>query len=121
MGAPRPMAWYSNSSRRASAIEEGERVKQHDAEGVVPRRTREGTPTAWPNVRVKPAEKCQCGPRASTRPRWPVDAKSPLKNANVFINPHRCCCGEVGGGLVRRRLRHVLGHRCPVYEGAGRG
>ena len=51
----------------------------------------------------------------------PTMPKQHLKIANVFLHPHRCPRGRVGRGLFRRRLRHVVGHRCPVYEGAGRG
>ncbi len=79
-------------------------------------RTREGAPTAWPDVRVKPAEPCQRRPRASSRPRRPDDAKATFKTANVFLHPPKCLCGRVGRGLFRRRLRHVLGHRWRGYK-----
>src|SRR5471032_3200383 len=121
MGAPRPMAWYSDSSRRASPIEEGERVKQHDAEGVVHRLTREGTLTAWPDVRVKPAEQCQRGPRASTRPRRPVDAKSPIKKAECFPQPAQVLSRGGGRGFGSQAVAPRPWARCPAYEGAGRG
>src|SRR6516164_3492666 len=49
------------------------------------RRTREGTPAPRPIVRVKPGAPPTRRPRASTRPRWPVDAKHPSKTANVFL------------------------------------
>ena len=50
------------------------------------RRTREGALTRWPAIRVKPGTPPKRWPRASARPRWPVDAKAPSKkSANVFL------------------------------------
>ena len=50
------------------------------------RRSREGAPTRWPDVRVKPGALPERWPRASARPRWPADAKTPLKNGQpVFV------------------------------------
>ena len=104
----------------AKAISRVARIQAARREGVAPRRTREGASTAWPDVRVKPVAPPARWPRASTRPRWPVDAPITPKTANVFLHPPRCLRGRVGRGLFRRRLRHVVGHRCPVYEGSER-
>ena len=75
------------------------------------RRTRIRTPTAWPDVRVKPGAPPERWPRASTRARCPVDAKTPLKMANVFLHPPSRWSDRMGRGSFRRRTRHVVGHR----------
>ena len=49
-----------------------------------------------------PAPRPSSWPRASTRPRWPVDAKTPLKNAVTSLNTRRCWRGRVGWGSDRR-------------------
>jgi hypothetical protein len=121
MCAARPsVAAIQDRQRAVPAIEAGKQVKPRSAAGAADRPSREGTPTAWPDVRVKPVAPPERWPRASTRPRWPVDAPITLKKANVFLHPPRCWRGEVGGGLFRRRLRHVVGHPRRVYEGPGR-
>ena len=51
------------------------------------RPSREGTPTTRPDVRVKPGAPPIGWPRASTRPRWPVDAKDNFQNCGCFSSP----------------------------------
>jgi hypothetical protein len=50
------------------------------------RRTRVGMPTRWPDVRVKPVAPPERWPRASSRPRWPDDAKSTLKKRRAYLS-----------------------------------
>ena len=69
------------------------------------RRSREGAPAPRPVVRVRPVAPPERRPRASTRPRWPVDAKAPHKTANVFIHRLTRRRGRVGWGFDRRRDR----------------
>ena len=57
------------------------------AAGAADRPSREGALAAWPEVRVRPAALPKRWPRASTRPRWPVDAKTILKNGECFSPP----------------------------------
>ena len=90
------------------------------------RRTREGALAGWPEVRVKPGALCQRGPRASTRPRRPVDAKTILKNGECFSPPAKASLRQGGQGLVSpavaprrwasvpciRKCRTRPSHRC---------
>jgi hypothetical protein len=103
-------------------------AERRNAAGVVPCRSRKGATAGWPKVRVKPGAVCRRWPRASTRPRWAVDAKTPLKNgtpslpANVCWLPAMRGRGDSGdssqrssgggapqaaGGHERRRVRRV--------------
>jgi len=59
------------------------------------RRSREGALASWPDVRVKPGAPPMRWPRASTRPRWPVDAKTPFKEMRMFFST-RCDAGAAG-------------------------
>ena len=61
--------------------------------------SREGAPATRFDVRVKPAARLPRWPRASTRPRWPVDAKSPFKNHRVFSQPTEVPARQDGLGL----------------------
>ena len=67
-----------------------------------PRPSREGAPAPPSEVRVKPGAPPIGRPRASTRPRWPVDAKVKQEIGMVFLHPPRCWRGRVGRGLDRR-------------------
>jgi len=82
--APSARAWARDAKRRA--------IVSLDKEGWACR----------PVVRVKPAALPMRWPRASTRPRWPVDAKAPLKTTVSSLNSPRCWRGRVGWGLDRR-------------------
>jgi len=73
------------------------------------RRSREGAPAPRPVVRVRPVAPPERRSRASTRPRWPVDAKAPHKTANVFIHRLTRRRGRVGWGFDRRRDRRDAG------------
>jgi hypothetical protein len=56
---------------------------------AAPSTSRQGTKATRPAIRVRPGGQCQGWPRASTRPRWPVDAKTPPKNRCTGICPNR--------------------------------
>jgi len=58
-----------------------------------------------PSFASSPAPPPERWPRASTRPRWPVDAKAPHKTANVFIYRLTRRRARVGWGFDRRRDR----------------
>ena len=83
---------------------------------------------AGPPVRVRPAGARGRWPRASTRPRWPVDAKLPPKDRGCFfLTCQGVACGEVGGGLIRRRTdasraswRDAVGAGRTTQAGTGR-
>ena len=62
-----------------------------------------------PSFASSPAPPPERWPRASTRPRWPVDAKAPHKTANVFIHWLTRRRGRVGWGFDRRRDRRDAG------------
>jgi len=55
---------------------EGAAIVEHD----------EGRWPAGARVRVKPGGAPGRWPRASTRPRWPVDAKNPFQNRECFFS-----------------------------------
>ena len=107
--ARRPALAIQDHQRATSPTEAGRAGKPRGAEGAADRPSREGAPTPRSVVRGRPGAPPTGWPRASSRPRWPDDAKITLKIADVFLHPPRCWRGEVGGGLFRRRLRHVLG------------
>ena len=91
---------------RTISLSRSAQVEPRDAEGVAPRRSREGTPTCWPDVRVKPGAPGQGWPRASSRPRWPDDAKTPLKNTKpVFVPTAKPSPAKGGVGLFLARSR----------------
>jgi len=68
------------------------------------RPSREGALAAWLVVRVKPGSLPERWPRVSSRPRWPDEAKVPLKTrAAVFVPTARALVSaEAGGGLTSR-------------------
>ena len=69
------------------------------------RPSREGTAAGRSVVRVKPGGLPSGRPRALTRPRWPVNAKTLLKKHGcLFSTRQGAARGEVGGGLFRRRI-----------------
>jgi len=76
------------------------------------RPSREGAPALRPAIRVKPVALPRRWPRASTRPRWPVDAKSlskklsRLQPANVERQPCHArhdSAGDSSQRSIRRR------------------
>ncbi len=68
------------------------------------RPSREGATAARPDLRVKPVAPPERWPRASSRPRWPDDAKTTFKNAKVF-SPHAETLPRQGGqGLVSQAV-----------------
>ena len=84
--------------------------------GVRPRPAREGAPAAWPDVRVKPGAPRRRWPRASTRPRWPVDAKTPQKKL-LKHSPANVVCPHAMRGTARRG---TLRSEVKEEEAAGR-
>ena len=75
------------------------------------RRSREGTLTAWPVVRVKPGSPPKRWPRASSRARCPDDAKTTYKNGCGFSPPAKQPPAKDGGGLFLARSRKELARR----------
>jgi hypothetical protein len=61
------------------------------------RQTKERRPIST-RIRVKPGAQPERWPRASTRPRWPVDAKNLLKNGEGFFSTrqHAAAAGWAG-------------------------
>ena len=78
--------------RRAAQIGTRSRpqVQPRSAEGAADRPSREGAPAPRHEVRVKPGGACRRWPRASSRPRWPDDAKTNLKIRGACICPKPC-------------------------------
>jgi len=72
-----------------------------------PRRrlSREGAPAPRSEVRVKPGARRGGRPRASTRPRWPVDAKSQTKKWRWSFSTHR---GARAAGWAGARIAGSL-------------
>ena len=62
------------------------RFAQRSAKRCASSLTRRSAGTAIRSSR-QPGPQRPCWPRASTRPRWPVDAKEPSKNGNCFSAP----------------------------------
>ena len=62
-------------------------AKPRSAAGAADRRSREGATAPRSDVRVKPGAPPERWPRASSRPRWPDDAKTPFKNYNAEFVP----------------------------------
>src|SRR3954470_19102396 len=91
--APASNAPTGRDASRAALLQAG------DAEGVAfvdheKERRRPGLHFA-----SSQAGEWQRGPRASTRPRWPVDAKTPLKAAKVFSPPAEASARQGGQGF----------------------
>ena len=85
------------------------------------RRAREGTPASRPDVRVKPVAVPERWPRASSRPRWPDDAKQHLETANVFSTRRDATAAGWAGACFAGGCATSLGIGGVAYEGAGRG
>ena len=91
-------------------------AERRDGAGVVPRRSRKGATAGWPKVRVRPGAGCRRWPRASTRPRWAVDA-NPLKMA-PHLSLRMCagslpCAGVVTRGTLRSEVQEEARRRPP--------
>jgi hypothetical protein len=105
MCAARPsVAAIQGRQHAVPVIEAGEQVKPRSAAGAADRPSREGTPTAWPDVRVKPGPLPERWPRASTRPRWPVDAPITLKKSECLSSPAQVLARRGGRGLVSQAV-----------------
>ena len=104
---------YSLADRRRCR-----RPKPRSAEGDADQPSREGTPTRWPNVRVKPGTPPERWPRASSRPRWPDDAKTPFKTFGRGICPNRQAASSEGGcGTLTGEVKEGI---CPQGKGGTR-
>ena len=81
-------------------------AKPRSAEGAADQPSREGTPTCWPDVRVKPGAPPVRWPRASSRPRWPDDAPITYKEweARICPNHQPKPPAREGGGLCLARV-----------------
>ena len=87
-----------------------------DAEGARHRPSREGAAAGWPDVRVKHVAQRGGRPRASSRPRWPDDAKALSKNhARSLSQPPGSLIQA--GNLHRRML--PAGTPCAARRGVG--
>ena len=77
--------------------------------------SREGTLACRSAIRVKAGEPTERWPRASSRPRWPDDAKNPHKNGDGFFSTRQSRCWEAGRMGSRsagaRPRRGLLGKR----------
>ncbi len=105
MSAARPPApVIQNHQYPVPATEAGEQVKPRSAAGAADRPSREGTPAPWSDVRVKPGALPERWPRASTRPRWPVDAPITLKNCECLSPPAQVLARRGGRGLVSQAV-----------------
>ena len=76
------------------------RSSQRSAEGAAHRPSREGTPAPRSVFRVKPGAPSRRWPRASTRPRWPVDAKPPFKTTTRICPNRQARHGEAGESFL---------------------
>ena len=92
--------------REVSAVALGMRKRTPTATAKRGRRRRphrpprEGAPTRWPDVRVKPGSPPERAPRALTQPRWLVDATFPTKKRARYLSARQAgACGRVGGDL----------------------
>ena len=94
---------------RSRRIYSSATAKARSAAGAPDRPAREGTPTRLPAVRVTPGAPPERWPRASSRPRWPDDAKPIAKNLTNFpsecLTPARHARGAADRGTLRSEVK----------------
>ena len=91
----------SGGSRSSPAAPQARRIVHHEKES----RRRD------PKFASSPAPSVSAGRGHRRGLDGPTMPKPTIKITNVFLHPPGRWRGEVGGGLFRRRLRHVVGHR----------
>ena len=79
--------------------------------GLEKERRHHGSP-----LRVKPGAPPERWPRASTRPRWPVDAKAPFKNCECFSQPADTPARQGGQGFRSQARPARRGWKPPVRQ-----
>ena len=76
-----------------------ERNSTQPPQALRPRRSREGARAPRSVVRVRPGAPHRCWPRASSRPRWPDEAKDQPKERCWFFSTHRAAPRQGGQGF----------------------